>query len=65
MEVSPRASPLNVLWIIKHTEAHAIAVHRPDGHRTSVWPDLHLRHANIIKHCGEGRSRTPARWTGR
>ena len=29
-------------------------MHRPDGHRTWVWSDLHLRHANIIKiikHC--------------
>ena len=25
---------------------------RPGEHRTWVWSDLHLRHANIIKHCG-------------
>ena len=24
---------------------------RPDRHRAWVWSDLHLRHANIIKHC--------------
>ena len=25
--------------------------HRPSGHRSWVWSDLHLRHANIIKYC--------------
>ena len=37
--------------IIDHTEAHPVGLHRPDGHRTWVWSDLHLRHANIIKYC--------------
>ncbi len=48
----PRARPRGIQWIIKHTDSHPVAVHRPDAHRTWVWSDLHLRHANIIKHCG-------------
>ena len=40
-----------IRWIIDYTETHPVAVHRPDRHRTWVWSDLHLRHANIIKHC--------------
>ena len=47
----PRAWPRGIRWIIEHTEAHPVAVHRPDAHRTWVWSDLHLRHANTIKHC--------------
>ena len=26
-------------------------MHRPETDRTWFWSDLHLRHANIIKHC--------------
>ena len=37
--------------IIDYTEAHPVLTHRPSGHRTWVWSDLHLRHANIIKYC--------------
>ena len=48
----PRARSRGIQWIIEHAEAHSVAVHRPGGHRTWVWSDLHLRHANIIKHCG-------------
>ena len=40
-----------IRWIINYTETHPVAVHRPDGRRTWVWSDLHLRHANIIKYC--------------
>ena len=47
----PRAWPRGIQWIIDYTETHPVGVHRPDGHRTWVWSDLHLRHANIIKHC--------------
>ena len=47
----PRARPRGIQWIIDYTEAHPVVVHRPDRHRTWVWSDLHLRHANIIKHC--------------
>ena len=47
----PRARPRGIRWIIDYTETHPVAVHRPDGHRAWVWSDLHLRHANIIKHC--------------
>ena len=47
----PRAWPRGIQWIIDYTEAHPVGVHRPDGHRTWLWSDLHLRHANIIKHC--------------
>ncbi len=48
----PRAWPRGIQWIIDYTEARPVAVHRPGEHRTWVWSDLHLRHANIIKHCG-------------
>ncbi len=48
----PRAWPRGIKGLIEHTETHPVAVHRPDEHRTWVWSDLHLRHANIIKHCG-------------
>ena len=38
--------------IIEYTETHQAMTHRPSGgHRTWVWSDLHLRHANIIKYC--------------
>ena len=47
----PRAWPGGIQWIIDYTKTHPVGVHRPDGHRTWVWSDLHLRHANIIKHC--------------
>ena len=47
----PRAWPRGIQWIIDYTETHPVGVHRPDGHRTWVWSDLHLRHANLIKHC--------------
>ena len=40
-----------IRWIIDYTETRPVAVHRPHGHRTWVWSDLHLRHANIIKYC--------------
>ena len=38
-------------WIIDYTDTHPVRVHRPDEHRTWIWSDLHLRHANIIRHC--------------
>ena len=60
----PRARPRGIRWIIDYTAARPVAVHRPDGRRTWVWSDLHLRHPNIIN-TATGRSRTPARWTGR
>ena len=47
----PRENPRGIRRIIDYTEAHPVAVHRRDGHRTWVWSDLHLRHANIIKYC--------------
>ena len=40
-----------IRWIIDYAETHPVRVHRPDGHRTWIWSDLHLRHANIIKYC--------------
>ncbi len=47
----PKQNVRGIRRIIDHTQTHPIGVHRPDGHRTWVWSDLHLRHRNIIKYC--------------
>ena len=47
----PKQNVRGIRRIIDHTRTHPIGVHRPDGHRTWVWSDLHLRHRNIIKYC--------------
>ena len=46
-----RKKPRSIQRIIDYTEAQPVLTHRPSGHRTWVWSDLHLRHANIIKYC--------------
>ena len=47
----PRGNRRGIRRIIDYTETHPVEVHRPGGHRTWVWSDLHLRHGNIIKYC--------------
>ena len=47
----PRGNRRGIRLIIDYTETHPVEVHRPGGHRTWVWSDLHLRHGNIIKYC--------------